>query len=265
MENRPANINLCTEKEDMPDIDHLRIKLFCDGADLGSLLTWAADPRIKGFTTNPTLMRKSHVVDYEAFVRQLIKTIPERPLSFEVLADEPEAIEEEALAMASWGVHVNVKVPVTNTWGAFTGPSLRRLAGAGVHLNVTALFTLKQVECVAECLDRETPAIISVFAGRIADTGIDPVPLMRQAARMLESLPNVELLWASPREILNIFQAEDAGCHIITLLPEILTKLNLVGKDLDSYSLETVQMFYRDACAAGYRIDTHKAAALTAQ
>jgi transaldolase len=243
----------------MPDIDQLRIKLFCDGADFSSLLTWAADPRIKGFTTNPTLMRKSHVVDYEAFARQLIKVIPDRPLSFEVLADAPEAMEDQALAIASWGENVNVKVPVTNTWGAFTGPSLRRLASAGVHLNITALFTLEQVEQVAECLDdSETPAIISIFAGRIADTGVDPVPLIREAVRILEPLPHLELLWASPREILNIFQAEDAGCHIITLLPEILGKLSLIGRDPDAYSLETVNMFYRDACAAGYHVDIKK-------
>ena len=242
----------------MPDIDQLKIKLFCDGADLSSLLTWSADPRIKGFTTNPTLMRKAHVVDYEAFARELIKVIPDRPVSFEVLADDPETMEEQALVISSWGANVNVKIPVTNTWRAFTGPALRRLSRAGVVLNITALFTLGQVERVLDCLDSDTPAIISIFAGRIADTGIDPNPLMRQAARMIESSPNVELLWASPRELLNIFQAEDAGCHIITLLPEMLKKLDLVGKDLDNFSLETVSMFYRDACAAGYQIPTRK-------
>ncbi len=244
----------------MPDIDRLRIKLFCDGADFGSLLTWSADPRVKGFTTNPTLMRKAHVVDYEAFARDLLKAIPDRPVSFEVLADDPETMEEQALAVSSWGANVNIKIPVTNTWGAFTGAALRRLSHAGVALNVTALFTLDQVERVAACLDPETPAIISIFAGRIADTGIDPVPLMRQAARMLEPLPNVELLWASPREVFNIFQAEETGCHIITLLPEMLGKLDLIGKDLDVFSLETVNMFYRDACSAGYQIDTRKEA-----
>ncbi|HYK35340.1 transaldolase [Alloacidobacterium sp.] len=242
----------------MPDINQLRIKLFCDGADFSSLLTWAADPRIKGFTTNPTLMRKARVVDYEAFARDLIKVIPDRPISFEVLADNPDAMEEQALAISSWGANVNVKVPVTNTWGAFTGPALRRLSRIGVVLNVTALFTLDQVERVAACLDSDTPAIISVFAGRIADTGIDPTPVMCRAARILEPLPNVELLWASPREMLNIFQAEDAGCHIITMLPDMLNKLDLAGKDLDAFSLETVKMFYRDACAAGYQIITRK-------
>ena len=244
----------------MLDIDQLRIKLFCDGADFGSLLTWSADPRIKGFTTNPTLMRKSSVVNYEAFARQLVKVIPDRPISFEVLADDPETMEEQALAIATWGANVNVKVPITNTWGAFTGPSLRRLSGEGVPLNVTALFTLEQVERVAACLDPDVPAIISIFAGRMADTGIDPVPIIRSAVRMIEHLPHVELLWASPRELLNVFQAEDAGCHIITMVPEILSKLDLVGKDLDVYSLETVNMFYRDACAANYQIDVRREA-----
>ena len=244
----------------MLDIDQLRIKLFCDGADFGSLLTWSADPRIKGFTTNPTLMRKSSVVNYEAFARQLVKVIPDRPISFEVLADDPETMEEQALAIATWGANVNVKVPITNTWGAFTGPSLRRLSGEGVPLNVTALFTLEQVERVAACLDPDVPAIISIFAGRSADTGIDPVPIIRSAVRMIEHLPHVELLWASPRELLNVFQAEDAGCHIITMVPEILSKLDLVGKDLEAYSLETVNMFYRDACAANYQIDVRREA-----
>ncbi len=242
----------------MSDIDQLKIKLFCDGADFSSLLTWSADPRIKGFTTNPTLMRKAHVVDYEAFARELIKVIPDRPVSFEVLADDPETMEEQALAISSWGTNVNVKVPVTNTWGAFTGPALQRLSRAGVVLNITALFTLGQVERVVDCLDSGAPAIISIFGGRIADTGVDPVPVMRQAARMLESSPNIELLWASPREVLNIFQAEDAGCHIITLLPEMLNKLDLIGKDLDTFSLETVSMFYRDACSAGYQIPARR-------
>ncbi len=256
-------LSLTSNPRNMRDIDQLSIKLFCDGADFGSLLSWSADPRIKGFTTNPTLMRKASVIDYEAFARQLIHVIPDRPISFEVLADDPETMEEQALAIASWGNNVNVKIPVTNTWGAFTGPSLRRLARAGVTLNVTALLTLEQVDRVAACFDPAIPAIVSVFAGRIADTGIDPLPIMRQAARILESLPNVELLWASPRELLNIFQAEEAGCHIITMLPDMLSKLSLIGKDLDAHSLETVNMFYRDACAAGYKIHIEKDVAMS--
>jgi|SRR5579883_236174 transaldolase len=248
----------------MDPINDLHIKLFCDAADFSSLLTWSADPRIQGFTTNPTLVRKARILDYEAFARQLIRAIPDRPISFEVLADDPETIEEQALAIAGWGRNIYVKVPVTNTWGAFMGPVLRNLSRAGVRLNVTALFTLNQVEHVAACLDPSTPAIISVFAGRIADTGVDPSPIMRQAARILSSAPNVELLWASPRELLNIFQADEAGCDIITLLPEILAKLDLVGKDLDEYSRETVRMFYKDACTASYQIDTRRPVALTA-
>ena len=248
----------------MTQLEHLGIKLFCDAADFSSLLAWSADPRIQGFTTNPTLMRKARVLDYEAFARDLVRVVPDRPISFEVLADDPGTIEEQALAIARWGKNIYVKVPVTNTWGAFMGPVLRSLSKAGVQLNVTALLTLRQVEQVAACLDPSTPAIISVFAGRIADTGIDPVPIMRQAARITAAASNIELLWASPRELLNIFQAEEAGCDIITLLPEILARLDLVGKDLEEYSLETVKMFYKDACAAAYQIDTRKPVALTA-
>jgi transaldolase len=240
----------------MPGLDHLRIKLFCDGADFGNLMRWSTDPRIQGFTTNPSLMRKSSVVDYEAFARQLLKVIPYHPVSFEVLADDPDTMEEQALAIAEWGQNTYVKVPVTNTWGAFTGPILRRLSDAGVKLNVTAVLTLEQVESIAANLSSTTPAIISVFAGRIADTGIDPVPVLRKSARLLERSSNISLLWASPRELLNVFQAEDSGCKIITLPPEILQKLDLIGKNLTAYSLETVGMFYRDACAAGYQIQT---------
>ncbi|HEX3435652.1 MAG TPA: transaldolase [Pseudacidobacterium sp.] len=241
-------------------LNQLQIKLFCDAADFSNLITWAADNRIQGFTTNPTLMRKASVIHYEAFARQLLTAISDRPVSFEVLADDPEAIEEQALAIAEWGPNVYVKVPVTNTWGVFMGPVLRRLSCAGVRLNITALLTLDQVERVAACIDSSTPAIISVFAGRIADTGADPLPVMRQAAQTIAGSPNLELLWASPRELLNIFQAEEAGCNIITLVPEILAKLSLIGKDLEEYSLETVHMFYKDACAAGYHIECRRPA-----
>jgi len=244
----------------MPSLDQLRIKLFCDGADFGSLITWSTDPRIQGFTTNPTLMRKSCVVDYEGFARQLLKIIPDRPLSFEVLADTPEVMEEQARIISAWGENVYVKVPVTNTWGVFTGPTLRRLSQDGIKLNITAVLTLDQVDGVAASLCTSTPAIISIFAGRIADTGVDPSPIMRRAARLLESSPNIDLLWASPRELFNIFQAEDAGCQIITLPPDILHKLGLIGKDLRDYSLETVSMFYQDACAAGYEIQVRTSA-----
>ncbi len=240
----------------MSAIERLKVKLFSDGADFESIMALSRNPWIRGFTTNPTLMRKAGVVDYESFGRSLLQAIPDRPVSLEVFADTTAEMEAQALAIASWGSTVNVKIPVTNRRGVFMGPLIRRLSRAGVVLNVTAILTLDQVECVAEALSPATPAIVSVFAGRIADTGIDPVPVMRRAAEILRSRPNAELLWASPRELLNVFQAEDAGCHIITVPPEILHKLSLVGKDLTAYSLETVNMFHHDAVAAGYRIDT---------
>ncbi len=241
----------------MPDIESLKVKLFYDGADLDTILIYRTNPWIKGFTTNPTLMRKAGVVDYEAFGRKLLSVVSDRPISLEVFADDIEGMEAQALAIARWGKNVNVKIPVTNQAGEFMGPLIRRLSGSGVMVNVTAILTLDQVEQVAEALAPATPAIVSVFAGRIADTGVDPVPMMKRAAELLRSRPKAELLWASPRELLNVFQANDAGCHIITVPPEILQKLSLVGKDLTAYSLETVSMFYRDAVAAAYRIETN--------
>lgn len=236
--------------------EDLRVKLFSDGADLASIMEMYAMGWVRGFTTNPTLMRKAGIADYGAFAHALLRAVPDRPISLEVFAEEEDEMERQALAIASWGAHVNVKIPVTNRAGAFLGALIGRLSSAGVTLNVTAILTLDQVERVAEALALETPAIVSVFAGRIADTGVDPVPLMREAKRRLRSRPRAELLWASPRELLNIFQAEDAGCDIITVPPEILRKLSLVGRDLAAYSLETVEMFHRDAQAAAYRIDT---------
>jgi transaldolase len=240
----------------LQSIDDLSIKLFSDGADFDSIIAMAANPLIKGFTTNPTLMRKAGVVDYEAFGRRLLRAIPDRPISLEVFADDIDGMEAQALAIANWGGNVNVKIPVTNRAGDFMGPLIRRLSSSGIVLNVTAIMTLDQVERVAEALHPATPAIVSIFAGRIADTGVDPVPLMKRALEILQSRPCAELLWASPRELLNVFQANDAGCHIITAPPDLLQKLGLVGKDLSEYSLETVGMFYRDACAAAYHIDT---------
>ncbi len=242
----------------MPNIESLSIKLFSDGADFNSIMALYANPWIRGFTTNPTLMRKAGILDYEAFGRRLLRAIPDRPVSLEVFADDVAGMEAQALAIADWGANVNVKIPVTNQAGEFMGPLIQRLSRAGVVLNVTAILTLDQVECVAEALHPSTPAIVSVFAGRIADTGVDPVPLMKGALKILSSRPRAELLWASPRELLNIFQANDAGCHIITAPPEILQKLNLIGKDLSTYSLETVSMFYQDACAAAYHIETNR-------
>jgi len=231
--------------------------LFCDGADFDSILAHRANPWIKGFTTNPTLMRKAGVLDYEAFGRKVLRAVPDRPVSLEVFADDVPGMEAQALTIASWGRNVNVKIPVTNQSGEFMGSLIRRLSASGVTVNVTAILTLEQVESDAEALDPGTPAIVSVFAGRIADTGVDPVPMVKAAAKIMRSRPQAELLWASPREVLNVFQANDSGCHIITVPPEILQKLSLVGKDLTAYSLETVSMFYRDAVAAAYRIETN--------
>ncbi|HTW44206.1 MAG TPA: transaldolase [Acidobacteriaceae bacterium] len=238
----------------MPSIANLRIKLFADGADLASILTLYGNPRIKGFTTNPTLMRKAGVLNYEVFARNLVRMVPDRPVSFEVFADDEDGMAAQARVIAAWGRNVNVKIPVTDQNGVFMGPLIQRLSRAGVALNVTAILTLDQVERIARALHPTTPAIVSVFAGRIADTGVDPVPVMKEARRILYARPRAELLWASPRELLNIFQAESAGCNIITVPPEILNKLDLVGKDLAAYSLETVAMFHRDAHAAAYRI-----------
>ena len=244
----------------MRSVAGLRVKLFADGADLAGMKEMYANPHIKGFTTNPTLMRKAGVADYKAFAREVLAAIPDRPISFEVFADEFDEMERQAYEIASWGKNVNVKIPVTNTRRQFSGPLVGRLSKAGVQVNVTAILALDQVRRVTECLSPQTPAIVSVFAGRVADTGRDPVPLMAEAVKILKAKPKAELIWASPRELLNIFQADAIGCHIITATNDILKKLSLVGKDLDSYSLETVEMFYKDAHAAGYTIATRAAA-----
>jgi transaldolase len=232
----------------------LKIKLFADGADLAGMKAMYANPLIKGFTTNPTLMRKAGITDYKSFAREVLLAIPDRPVSFEVFADELDDMEAQGREIATWGANVNVKIPVTNAKGTFCGPVIRRLSAAGVQVNVTAVFTPGQVRDIAECLSPSTPAIVSVFAGRIADTGRDPVPMMREARAILATRPRAQLLWASPREVLNVVHAEKAGCHIITATNDILAKIGLFGKDLSAYSLDTVQMFHRDASAAGYRI-----------
>ena len=244
----------------MSGIGQLKVKLFADGADLAGMKEMAANPLIKGFTTNPTLMRKAGIADYKAFAHDVLKIIPDRPVSFEVFADDFAEMEAQAFEIASWGPNVNVKIPVMNTRREFAGPLIERLSRAGVVVNVTALMTPQQVERVTERLDAKTPAIISVFAGRIADTGIDPMPIMAQSVRSMKAKPKAELIWASPRELLNVFQADAVGCHIITATNDILKKLALVGKDLDQYSLETVEMFYKDAKAAGYTIAARQAA-----
>jgi transaldolase len=245
----------------MPSVTELRVKIFADGADFDGIMKMYANPLIKGFTTNPTLMRKAGVTDYEAFARKLLAAVPDRPVSLEVFADEFDEMERQARVIASWGRNVYVKIPVTNTKREFSGPLIRRLSAAGVVLNVTAVFTLDQVRRVTECLAPGTPAIVSVFAGRIADSGLDPVPLMAEAVNILKAKPKAELIWASPRELLNIMQADAIGCHIITVTNDILAKLGLIGKDQDDYSLETVHMFHRDAAAAGFTIATDDAAA----
>ena len=239
----------------MPDVDQLKIKLFADGADLDSMLALYKDPKIKGFTTNPTLMNKVGIKDYESFSKQVLAAIPDRPVSFEVFADDLPSMLAQAKVIASWGANVNVKIPVTNTKGEFTGPLIKELSAAGVQLNVTAIMTLNQVRKIAENLSPDTPAIVSVFAGRIADTGLDPMPIMRECVKILKNLPKAELLWASPRELLNIIQADEVGCHIITATPDVLGKLKSLEKDLTEFSLETVQMFFDDAKAAGYKIN----------
>jgi transaldolase len=237
-----------------PRVDQLKIKVFADGADLAGIKKSAADPRVKGFTTNPTLMRAAGINDYKAFALDVLKVVTDRSVSFEVFADDLPTMENQAREIASWGSNVYVKIPVTTTKGEFAGPIIRSLSKAGVKLNVTAIMPLEQVRDVGAALDPNTPAIVSVFAGRIADTGRDPVPHMAEALRILGNRPKAELLWASPRELLNIFQADSIGCHIITVTGDLINKLALVGKDLDQYSRETVAMFYRDATSAGFSI-----------
>jgi transaldolase len=243
----------------MVKLTDLRVKIFADGADLEGMKRMYAKPWIKGFTTNPTLMRKAGVEDYKAFARAVVQAVPDRPVSFEVLADDFEDMEAQALEIASWGEHINVKIPITNTKRESTCAVIQRLSSAGVKLNMTAVFTVDQVRAIVEHLDPRTPAMISVFAGRIADTGVDPMPVMLKALQLIAAHPKAELLWASPREILNVVQAHAMGCHIITVTHDLLNKLSLLGKDHADFSLETVEMFYRDAVAAGYSIPLAKA------
>ena len=232
----------------------LRVKIFADGADLPGMLELYRQPYIKGFTTNPTLMRKAGVTDYPAFAREVVRAIPDRPISFEVFSDEFRDMERQARQIAGWGPNVYVKIPVSNTRNEPSYELIRRLSHDGLQINVTALMTLEQVTCVTSALAGGAPSCISVFAGRIADTGRDPVPLMAEALRIMERAPSAELIWASPRELLNIFHANGIGCHIITVTHDILRKLSLVGTPLDQYSLETVEMFFNDAAAAGFSI-----------
>jgi transaldolase len=235
-------------------ISELKIKLFADGADRAQIVAAQANPLIRGFTTNPTLMRAAGVKDYEAFAHEVLEVVTERPISFEVFADEFCEMERQAHKIASWAENVYVKIPVTNTRRESSMELVHRLAHSGVKVNVTAILTLDQVRDASAALGGGAPAVVSVFAGRIADTGQDPVPLMADAVELVSPYPNVELLWASPRELLNIFQANDIGCHIITAPDSVLSKLKTVGKDLHDYSLETVLMFHTDAARSGYQL-----------
>ncbi len=236
-------------------LNTLKVKIFTDSAELPVIEKMAANPLIQGFTTNPTLMRKAQVVDYRAFAKQVLARIHGRPISLEVLCDDWEEMEAQAREIASWGENVYVKIPITNTRGESCVPLIQRLAADGVQVNITAIMTLAQVESVLPALNPAVRCYISVFAGRVADTGRDPIPMMRQTVALLAPQPNWELIWASPRELLNIFQADAIGCQVITVTPDVLAKLPLVGKDLDSYSLETVHMFFDDAQRAGYTLD----------
>ena len=230
------------------------IKLFADGADKAGMLEMYQNPRIDGFTTNPTLMRKAGISNYETFAKEILKAIQDKPLSFEVFADDLNEMERQALEIKTWGSNVYVKIPVMNTQRVSTAPLIQRLTQAGVQLNITAILTLEQVHEVADALRGGASAFVSVFAGRIADTGRDPIPLMQSALELLQPNSAAELLWASPREVLNVYQAEAIGCHIITATNDLLKKLSLKDKDLTDYSQETVQMFYSDAQSAGFKL-----------
>jgi transaldolase len=238
----------------MKKVEDLNVKIFADGADKAGMLEMYAKPFIKGLTTNPTLMRKVGIADYKAFSLDILKAIPDRPISLEVFSDEFEHMERQALEIAGWGKNVYVKIPVMNTKRQTSYKLIEKLAAKKVKLNVTALMTLTQVREVIAALDPNVPSYISVFAGRVADTGRDPLAMMAAAVELLKLAPAAELIWASPRELLNIFHADLVGCHVITVTNDILKKLSLVGKNLDDYSLETVKMFHDDAQQAGYKL-----------
>lgn len=235
-------------------LSDLKVKIFADGADKAGMLEMYRKPFIKGFTTNPTLMRKAGIMDYKLFALDIIKAIPDRPISFEVFSDEFDEMERQAREINSWGENVYVKIPITNTEKRPAYDLIKKLVNVGVKVNVTAMMTLEQVREVVAAVNGGPPYYVSVFAGRIADTGRDPMPIMAAAVELLRLSPNAELIWASPRELLNIYQADAIGCHVITVTNDILNKLHLVKKDLEEYSLETVKMFYNDAHKAGYRL-----------
>ena len=238
----------------MKTIDHLKVKIFADGALKNEMLDMHQKTFIKGLTTNPTLMNKAGIKDYRAFCKDILTVIKDKPLSFEVFSDDFTDMERQALEIASWGDNVYVKIPITNTKSEPCYALVKKLADKKVKLNITAIMTLDQVSNVVDALDPDVAAYISIFAGRIADTGRDPIPMMQSALLMMKEKPLSELIWASPRELLNIFQADQIGCHIITVTHDILKKLALVDYDLDKYSLDTVKMFYNDAVVAGYKL-----------
>lgn len=238
----------------MKKVEDLKVKIFADGADKAGMLEMYANPFVKGLTTNPTLMKKAGIADYRAFCKDILGTINDKPLSFEVFSDDFSEMERQAMEIASWGDNVYVKIPVTNTQQEPCYELVRKLAAQKVKMNVTAIMTLSQVRDVVASLNPDVPSYVSVFAGRIADTGRDPVPMMAAAVELLKVAPASELIWASPRELLNIFQADEVGCQVITVTNDIIKKLSLVGYDLDEYSLDTVKMFFNDAQAAGYEL-----------
>lgn len=231
------------------------IKLFADGANFDDMVRLASDPRISGLTTNPTLMLKAGVTDYKSFAQKVLAAIPDKPISFEVFADDHEEIVRQAQEISSWGNNVYVKIPVYYTNGTWTFTAISQLVDLGIKVNVTAVFTVDQVDWIRRAINStKVPAYISIFAGRIADTGVDPVGIVKESLILCDRYPNIELIWASPRELLNVYQAEESGCHIITATPDILAKLSLVGKDLNNYSIETCQMFFNDGQKAGYKL-----------
>jgi transaldolase len=235
-------------------LDQISTRIFADGADLNGILALATDPRIAGFTTNPTLMRKAGLIDYAQFAHRLLERITTHPISFEVFADDAEEMRRQAHAIASWGENVYVKIPVTSTTGEPMASLVRELSEDGVKVNVTALFTTAQVELITAAIADGAPSYISVFAGRIADAGVDPMPIIARSVEIMTQAPRSELIWASPREILNLVQANELGCHIITITHDLLKKLDGLGKNLEQYSLETVRMFHDDALAAGFTL-----------
>jgi transaldolase len=232
----------------------LKIKIFADGADLESMFDMYQKPFIKGLTTNPTLMRKAGIKNYKSFALEVLNVITEKPVSFEVFSDDFKEMISQAMEISSWASNVNIKIPVTNSKGQDTSSVVKCLSDLGIKVNVTAVMTISQVQRIVKALNPKSPAFISIFAGRIADTGVNPVFTMQEALKIMTLAPNAELIWASPRELLNVIQADEIGCHVITATSDILNKLDLIGKDLSTYSLETVEMFKHDALKSGFII-----------